>query len=374
MQLAPGIADGVLQAAVAGCNGGSSSGGFYTCAGTGNFIKWQLPFAPAASDAFAIEATFKHSATFPSGSASVFVLWSGGTAYHLGFDGGGSRWFTEGGSWGGAQVHGSTTLQADTLTTMRIQKHADGNFEFIVDGSYVNTGRSMNAELTAIGFRPHRATIHVKELRMWAPRRTSIHCEELTVGHLWPANAENTKVVSLSQAGYICPSQVDRTNWLGSQTHSDTFMVTTSDTSVSVTRTGVSPNTGWGMNLIIACCSAPTTENFLGDPYHTSQWSVITGSQLPTFGASHIRFSYSRTAIQKDVDLRLFFTAGELGNSHQIDFSFDVARDHADDYCEPQQQLLTRSCFEDILLMPPACSSPQMGITLHFSMRPRPFW
>jgi hypothetical protein len=54
----------------------------------------------------------------------------------------------------------------------------------------------------------------------------------------------------------ICPTVVNRENWLGSYTYGDTFAVTQDGDMISVVRTdNGNPAEGWGMNLQFECCS-----------------------------------------------------------------------------------------------------------------------
>merc|ERR1711962_1727490 len=64
------------------------------------------------------------------------------------------------------------------------------------------------------------------------------------------SSSTQTKSVIIP-SGYICPSQVSKSNWAGTDTYGDTFSITQTGTNLLVTRTDRS--SGWGMNLKIFC-------------------------------------------------------------------------------------------------------------------------
>lgn len=79
---------------------------------------------------------------------------------------------------------------------------------------------------------------------------------EVVVGN----SQRNTKTVTTNQS-VKCPSILNKSNWLGSDTYPDIFSVSTSGSSVSVTR--LDHNGGWDMNLRIECEALPGSERRL---------------------------------------------------------------------------------------------------------------
>jgi hypothetical protein len=55
--------------------------------------------------------------------------------------------------------------------------------------------------------------------------------------------------------GYVCPSHVDKNNWLGGATYDDTFGVSQTGTEVLVQRTDGAAS-DWVLTLEFLCCSA----------------------------------------------------------------------------------------------------------------------
>ena len=74
-----------------------------------------------------------------------------------------------------------------------------------------------------------------------------LDCIVVNVGR----GSSNPKTVN-GKIGYTCPSHVDKYNWFGTATHSDSFSVAQNGAQVIVTR--VDQNGGWGMNLKFECC------------------------------------------------------------------------------------------------------------------------
>ena len=72
-------------------------------------------------------------------------------------------------------------------------------------------------------------------------------CTTADVGN----SRSGSKLITIAD-GVKCPTKVDKTNWLGSNNHGDTFSVAQDGNRVTVTRTD--QNSGWGMNLKFICC------------------------------------------------------------------------------------------------------------------------
>ena len=77
-----------------------------------------------------------------------------------------------------------------------------------------------------------------------------LDCVTVTVGSSEGNRKRVTGSVSLE---YACPTHVDKNNWVNSATWADTFTVEKLGTQVTVMRTD--SNGGWGMNLLILCCT-----------------------------------------------------------------------------------------------------------------------
>jgi hypothetical protein len=54
-------------------------------------------------------------------------------------------------------------------------------------------------------------------------------------------------------SSYNCPSQVDKSNWLSTDTFSDAFGISINGDSVTATRTD-DAGAGWSMSLSFKCC------------------------------------------------------------------------------------------------------------------------
>jgi len=93
----------------------------------------------------------------------------------------------------------------------------------------------------------------------WPPEKRK--CFTLVVGN----SHKNTKTLSLPSSTFICPSKVDKTNWLGGARFGDTFAVMQNGAKVTVRRTD--SNGGWGMSLRFECCSGGGV-NFLLTAIH----------------------------------------------------------------------------------------------------------
>ena len=160
-----GIIEGKLQpnVRVLGYCAGTQSGS-YRCRGTNNYIKWDL-FHEITD--FEIRSEFKVDRI--AHTAVTFVLWSGHIQYHLGLDGHGNTLFYEGGSWGGPKFLGKTNLDPTKNQTIVIIR--TGNFlKVYLDGIAWREELTIFDYIDAIGWRPWRNTIHIKNLMMATPR------------------------------------------------------------------------------------------------------------------------------------------------------------------------------------------------------------
>lgn len=81
-------------------------------------------------------------------------------------------------------------------------------------------------------------------------------CQDINIG-----TGKNKRRKFAVKPGYVCPSRVDKNNWLTSDTWGDIFTTTRTKSSVSVIRTdGGNGHWGWDMNLRFKCC-APSNTN-----------------------------------------------------------------------------------------------------------------
>ena len=140
---------------IGSCTGTQS--GVYKCSGTQKYIKWSLDLGK--SD-FEIKSEFKVDRV--DSTAVTFVLWSGGTQFHIGLDGRGKRLFYEGGTWRGPHHVGATNLKRNRFQTIIIKRAGD-QLNVALDGKEWNP-LPISASIDAVGWRPWRNTIHIKDL------------------------------------------------------------------------------------------------------------------------------------------------------------------------------------------------------------------
>jgi len=157
MQRTFGVNNGALSSSVSatGCQG--KTGQDYVCGGTSKWIKWNVNFG---SSDFVIESTFR--ADVVSGTALTFSLWSGYTEYYIGLDGGGNTLFYQGNAPWGLVSLGATSL--DPSRYQKIELRRLGNNLLITFDGKQWSPLPINFHITAIGWRPWRNTIHVKNL------------------------------------------------------------------------------------------------------------------------------------------------------------------------------------------------------------------
>ena len=83
---------------------------------------------------------------------------------------------------------------------------------------------------------------------------TSLGCQRVDVN----TGCTSSSSVTLSidgMASFTCPSHVDKTNWLSTDTYGDRFSVTQDGDSVTVTRID-KINSAWCMHLSFDCCGS----------------------------------------------------------------------------------------------------------------------
>lgn len=154
-----GIKDGEpsSEVTIIGSCAGRESGS-YLCEGVDNFIKWNIDLGE--SD-FRVQSDFK--AAKVEGTALTFILWAGDTQYRIGLDGANNSLFYEGGAWGEqATLLGSTPLDPDNIQTLVITR--TGNSLLVVFDGNAWTELNINESIDAVGWRPWRNTIRVRNL------------------------------------------------------------------------------------------------------------------------------------------------------------------------------------------------------------------
>lgn len=75
------------------------------------------------------------------------------------------------------------------------------------------------------------------------------------------SSSSNSKDAQFRDEGYnkiVCPTQVTKSNWLGSDAHDDTFAITVSQASKTITATLTDASKGWGMDLRFTCTYSGT--------------------------------------------------------------------------------------------------------------------
>jgi len=153
-----GIAYGYLDSSVSvqgHCSG--RQGSDYVCSGTGRYIKWNVDFG---NSDFVVESEFKASSV--AATALTFVLWSNSIMYHVGLDGAGNVHFYQGGQWGGAHLLGSTNL--DPSRYQKIKLRRTGNSLLVTFDGHEWGALPLSASITAVGWRPWRNSINIKNL------------------------------------------------------------------------------------------------------------------------------------------------------------------------------------------------------------------
>ena len=157
-----GILDGKLtsEVRIIGSCGGTQSGVF-TCGGKNKYIKWSRDIG---IQDFEIRSEFQ--VDLVDETAITFVLWSGNTEFHLGLDGKGNTLFyesrREGSALDGPYLYGPTNLNPDKFQTIII-KRREGKLKVSVDGVAWDD-ISFSSSIDAVGWRPWRNTIHIKDL------------------------------------------------------------------------------------------------------------------------------------------------------------------------------------------------------------------
>jgi len=155
-----GIINGQLDSSVSITGLCSGASGEYVCGGKNKWIKWYVDFG---SSDFVVESTFK--ATSVSGTALSFILWSGNALYYIGLDGSGNTFFHQGqhgAEWGGPYILGPTNL--DTTRYQKIELRRTGNSLNVIFDGHEWSPLSLNVDITAVGWRPWRNSINIKDL------------------------------------------------------------------------------------------------------------------------------------------------------------------------------------------------------------------
>jgi len=153
-----GIVNGDLDSSVSVqgyCSG--RQGSEYVCSGTQRYVKWNVDFG---NSDFVVESEFKASSV--AATALTFVLWSNSIMYHVGLDGAGNVHFYQGGQWGGAHLLGSTNL--DPSRYQKIELRRTGNSLLVTFDGHEWGALSLSASITAVGWRPWRNSINIKNL------------------------------------------------------------------------------------------------------------------------------------------------------------------------------------------------------------------
>ena len=157
--------DGVILAsAIVDAPDFQSANGFLSAGGVGKFAKWQVDLDTRDFD---ISSVFK--ADKVEATSLVFVLWAGQSPMHLGLD----PLFRESGAWAGPTLDSGlsqTPLNVNSLHTLRLVR-TSGMLAVFFDGSPVPGWQSLSLgeSITAVGWRPHRNTVHIQSLENNSP-------------------------------------------------------------------------------------------------------------------------------------------------------------------------------------------------------------
>ena len=154
-----GINDGKLGSdvqVIGSCTGTQSD--IYECGGENKYIKWSLDLG---NKNFVIKSKFKVEKV--AKTALTFVLWSGNNQFRIGLDGDGNKMFYEGGSWGKrATALGNTNLKSNRFQNIVIRR--TGNALKIAFSGKEWNALPIDASIDAVGWRPWRNTIRIKNL------------------------------------------------------------------------------------------------------------------------------------------------------------------------------------------------------------------
>ena len=142
---------------IGSCYGTDYHSEAYRCGGRNNYIKWNLNLG---QEDFEIRSEFQTRRVGVTGLS--FVLWSGNDMLNIGLDGNGNKLFYSGGSWGKATLLGPTNLKAEIIQTIVIRRI--GNVLKIALNGIEWNDLSLSESIDAVGWRPLRNTIYVKDL------------------------------------------------------------------------------------------------------------------------------------------------------------------------------------------------------------------
>jgi len=139
------------------------------CGGRDKFLKWYVPFGAKEFEVF---SSFE--ADQLNGTAMSFVLWAGGVMYHLLLDAGKKNFSFESSdpSWNDLTKkvpHIPSTLVAGTLQTLSVVR-VNGVIGVSLNGiPWGVDDIPIKADITAVGWRPHRNTIKIESLYCSSP-------------------------------------------------------------------------------------------------------------------------------------------------------------------------------------------------------------
>jgi hypothetical protein len=165
----------------------------------------------------------------------------------------------------------------------------------------------------------------IAELLAW---RDQYVCEAQTIG-----NGNNRGVEFTITEGLVCPTEVSKTNWLGTGTGNDAFEITQVGNVISARRSDTGdPEQSWGMSLQFECCAGTPMNNVAlgGTATHSSECCggtparAIDGSIATAWGGGSCTHSGGNDNPDWwQVDLGDYFYIGDINIYQRTDCCSD---------------------------------------------------
>mmetsp|Transcript_79601 Transcript_79601/g.140506 ORF Transcript_79601/g.140506 Transcript_79601/m.140506 type:complete len:615 (-) Transcript_79601:330-2174(-) len=166
-----GIKEGQFSSSTSltGNGKGAFQGSEFVCSEKETYVKWARDLGE--SD-FLISSDFKLDQL--AHTATTFTLWAGASKMHIGLDGANNSFFTEGGAWGRAKGLQKSTATPGVYHTIQL-KRVSGALSVKIDDVMVPGMESLPLpqSISAVGWRPWRNTVHIKNLYSQDPSQAT---------------------------------------------------------------------------------------------------------------------------------------------------------------------------------------------------------